>query len=322
MEIPAMMNTLPTFLLLTLGMAVMLMACSSGEQPVPDSETGKNDVRPLKEQIEKTLEPVEGRFAVAFIDVQDPDHHLFIRADEWFHAASTMKTPVLIEAHRQQLEGRINLDDLIPVKNEFISIADGSTYSIRIDRDSGDDLYEHLGSRMSMRELCYSMIVRSGNLATNLVIEFLGADNVNSTMAKMGAEGIRVLRGVEDMPAFNAGMNNETTARGLAVMFLRLARGEILNEEARNEILSVLKDQHFREMIPARLPDGVVVAHKTGSISGITHDSGIVYLPDGRSYVLVILARDLPEHRIGREAGAEISRLIYEYMTDDKKDRS
>lgn len=317
----------PLCIAVALAMPVMMMAC----HPADGSEDAKgaNDedakgangedapksLTELEEHIRTLISSSEGTYGVAFIDVDEPDSAVFVNADEWFHAASTMKTPVMIEVYRQAMDGRFDLDDTLPVKNEFVSIADGSTYELSIDRDGGDALYEHLGSEMAIRELVYSMIVRSGNLATNLVIEHVNADSVNRTMQKIGADGIRVLRGVEDMPAFEAGMNNETTARGMAVMYQRLAEGAILDEDAREEVISILKDQHYRNMIPAGLPDEVEVAHKTGSITGITHDSGIVFLPDGRRYVLVVLSKDLPEHAVGHQTGAEISRKVYNYMT-------
>ncbi|MGM0739205.1 MAG: serine hydrolase [Bacteroidota bacterium] len=302
---------LPAFaLVLLFSFALLLAACSK-------SDTDVRDTSDLEAQVRQVADAADGHYAVAFIDAGQPGTNLFLNADEWFHAASTMKTPVMIEVYRQAMEGKFDLDDTLPVRNEFISIADGEPYSMDIDRDSGDSLYEHLGSDLSIRELVYSMIVRSGNLATNIVIEHVGADNVNRTMDEMGAEGIRVLRGVEDMAAFRAGMNNEVTARGLAIMYLRLAEGSILDEAYRDEILSVLKDQHFRNMIPARLPEEVEVAHKTGWITGVRHDSGIVYLPDGRSYVLVILSRDVPDRVDANEKGAEISRLVYDFMMED-----
>ena len=294
-----------------------LFACGSPEaqpgreaQPVRDTST-------LEQQVLQITEAAEGDYAVAFIDAGNPETSLFIDADEWFHAASTMKTPVMIEVYRQAMDGRFDLDDKLVVRNEFVSIADGNTYSLSVDRDSGDALYDHLESELSIRELVYSMIVRSGNLATNIVIEHVGAENVNRAMADMGAEGIRVLRGVEDMAAFRAGMNNEVTARGLAMMYLRLAEGSILDETYRNQVLSVLKDQHFRDMIPALLPEDVTVAHKTGWITGVRHDSGIVFLPDGRAYVLVILSKNVPDRADANRTGAEISRRIYDFMSEE-----
>ena len=294
-------------------------ACTSSDPGSHDSAA--RDTTELTNRIRQITEAAEGRYAVAFIDVNDPETNLFIHADEWFHAASTMKTPVMIEVYRQAAEGKFELDDKLTIRNEFTSIADGETYSMDIGRDKGDALYEHLGSELSIRELVYSMIVRSGNLATNIVIEHAGAENVNRTMAETGAEGIRVLRGVEDMAAFRAGLNNEVTARGLAMMYLRLAEGSILDEADSDEVISVLMDQHFRDMIPARLPENVKVAHKTGSITGVRHDSGIVYLPDGRSYVLVILSKEVPERENANRTGAKISRLVYDFMVETEQER-
>ena len=316
----------PLWIIIAVATMIMMTACHSADAGNDENRFSGDDapqsLYELEERIRNLLVSSDGAYGVAFIDVEDPETSLFINADEWFHAASTMKTPVLIEVYRQALEGRFDLDDTIPVKNEFTSIADGSIYELSIDRDGGDALYEHLGSEMKIRELVYSMIVRSGNLATNLVIEQVGADSVNHTMREIGADGIRVLRGVEDMPAFEAGMNNETTARGLAVMYQRLAEGAILDDDSRNEVISILKDQHYRDMIPAGLPESVEIAHKTGSITGITHDSGIVFLPDGRRYVLVVLSKNLPEHVVGHQTGSEISRIVYEYMTSDRSGKS
>lgn len=283
-----------------------------------DSENKKNksssDIKILETEIRGIIDGSEGEYAVAFIEVGHPSRQLFINADKWFHAASTMKTPVILKLHQLALDGKLSLDDPVLIKNEFKSIKDGSLFTLNIERDGAEALYEHLGSTKTIRELQWYMIVKSGNLATNLLIDRAGPDNVNQYMKEIGAEGILVRRGVEDMPAYNAGLNNETTARGLAVMYQRLAEGSILDETSRNEIISILKEQFYRETIPAGLPNEVEVAHKTGWITGISHDSGIVYLPDGRKYVLVILAKDLPEHSVGHRTGAQISRKIYDFL--------
>jgi len=306
----------PAFIVLLLALMPFFSACTSSDPEQGHNAEPGRDTSRLEQHARAVTDAAEGEYAVAFIDAGNPETSIFINADEWYHAASTMKTPVMIEVYRQAMEGKFTLDDTLPVRNEFISIADGEPYSMDIGRDSGDALYDHIGSELPIRELVYSMIVRSGNLATNIVIEHVGAENVNRTMAGMGAEGIRVLRGVEDMAAFRAGMNNEVTARGLAMMYLRLAEGSVLDEANRKEVLSVLMDQHFRDMIPARLPEEVKVAHKTGWITGVRHDSGIVYLPDGRAYVLVILSKNVPDRADANRAGAEVSRLVYDFMME------
>lgn len=273
----------------------------------------REEAPPLHDQIMDVINTVDGDMAVVLLGMDNAAGHVLINENERFHAASTMKTPVMIEAFKQAEEGKFSLEDSILVKNEFSSIVDGSPFSLSIDRDWGDALYDKLGTRVPMREVIYDMITRSGNLATNLMIELVGAENANRTMHELGAVNIQVLRGVEDMKAFDQGLNNETTAMDLAIIYREIARKSVVSERACDEMIGILKDQYFKDMIPADLPEDVEVAHKTGSITGVNHDSGIVYLPDGRSYVLVILSKNLSNNSDGRDAGAEISRLIYEH---------
>lgn len=285
---------------------VLLTACSI--QPQRDIET-------LRERIEQEIATVEGHVAVAMISMSVPSDTLFLDADRKFHAASTMKTPVMIEAYRQAFDGGITIMDPVLVHNEFRSIVDGSVYSIQRERDGGADFHDLIGTYVPMRDVIYNMTILSGNLATNLVIDIVGAEHVVRTMRELGANQIEVLRGVEDMLAFQQGLNNRTSARDLAILYEHLARGTAVSPELDADMIAILKDQRFRRMIPAGLPDNVVVAHKTGSITGINHDSGIVYLPDGRSYVLVILTGNIQDHDESNRVGSAISRLVYEWYT-------
>ena len=270
------------------------------------------------EQLEGLLRSVmsetEGDFALVFQDLNNRDNSLYLNADETFHAASTMKTPVMIEVFKQAEAGKFSVYDSIEVKNEFSSIVDGSPFSLNIDRDWGDGLYGFLGKKKSILTVTYDMITVSGNLATNNIIELVGADNANASMHELGATNIKVLRGVEDMKAFDLGMSNETTARDLAIIFESLAGCTFISQEACEMMIDILADQEFTNIIPALLPDDVRVAHKTGSITGVSHDSGIVYLPDGRSYVLVVLSKNLNDASEGAEAGARMSRIIYDFL--------
>jgi beta-lactamase class A len=159
------------------------------------------------------------------------------------------------------------------------------------------------------------MITMSSNLATNILIEKVGAENITATMRSYGADSIQVRRGVEDIKAFEQGLNNRTTARDESLIYLHLANGEAVNREASEEMINILKQQHFNEMIPAGLPDGVEVAHKTGWITGVNHDVGIVELPDGQRYVLVLLSKEAEDRQAVLDAFAEISRLVYDYIS-------
>ncbi len=267
----------------------------------------------LNQKILEILKSTEGDFAVAFKDLSTGDS-LYINADQSFHAASTMKTPVMIELFKQSAEGKFSLDDSIIIKNEFASIVDGSPYQMSIGDDSEDGLYSQIGRKTTIRELNYQMITKSSNLATNILIDMLDATKVTATMRQLGANDIKVLRGVEDIKAFDLGMNNTTTAKDLSIIFEALGRNEVVSEAASSDMLKVLSDQYFNEIIPAQLPEEVKIAHKTGSITGVQHDSGLVTLPGGRKYAIVLLSKNLEDVDAGVKAMARISKEIYDYV--------
>ena len=271
----------------------------------------------VQRDIEKTLKAGDGTFAVAFESL-DGQGSLFLNEKMMFHAASTMKTPVMIEVFRQSRAGRFSLDDSVLVKNEFRSIVDGSSYQLDLKDDSDDSMYEKLGAKFSIRALLRQMITVSSNLATNLLMDLVGAEQVTATMRSLGAPDIEVLRGVEDGKAFEKGLNNRTSALDLLVIMKAIAQERAVDSAASKEMLEVLVDQKFNELIPALLPSGVRVAHKTGNITGVEHDSGIVMLPDGRRYVLVILSKDLKGIDAGKRAIALVSRRIYDFMIEGK----
>ncbi len=272
----------------------------------------KMSIHDLKTRVDSIFKTVEGTFALAFKDMKTGTS-LLINAKMTFHAASTMKTPVMIEIFHQAEKKELSLDDSVDVINNFSSIADGSPYSLDISSDSDDSLYSFVGKKQTIRDLMYAMITMSSNLATNILIEKVGAKNVMKTMRALGAKDIQVLRGVEDEKAFEAGKNNTTTAFDLMVIFEKLARKRVVSKKASEAMCDILLRQKFNEKIPSYLPHDVKVAHKTGNITGVEHDSGIVYLPDGRSYVLVILSKGLEDKDKGIEAIAQASKAVYDY---------
>ena len=263
----------------------------------------------LKARIQQEFSSVNGEFALAFKDLQTGEE-LLINEKTNFHAASTMKTPVMIEVYRQAAAGKFALSDSVTVHQNFKSIADGSEYILDQSSDSEQDLYKLMGRKASIYDLMYRMIIRSSNLATNMIIELVGARNVNQTMREIGAKDIQVLRGVEDIKAYEKGMNNTTTAYDQMLMYSALATGKLASPENTKAMISVLLDQQFNEIIPAHLPKDVKVAHKTGSITGVQHDAGIVYLPDGRKYLLVLLSKGLEDEKAGIEVLAKVSGIV------------
>ena len=273
-----------------------------------------------REHLEKTIsaqiDAIEGTVAVAFYSLSDPKDSLLINVDEKFHAASTMKVPVMIELFKQASEGKIDLNDSIVLKNEFKSIVDGSVYNMDISDDSDDVIYDQIGTKVALRDLMHSMITVSSNLATNVLIEMIGAKNTTATMRSLGAKDIEVLRGVEDQKAYDQGLSNSTTARDLMMIMKAITNHTAGNQKDSEAMLAILKDQQHNDMIPLYLPEQVVVAHKTGSITGVHHDAGIVYLPDGRAYVLVLLSKDLNDFDKGTDQLAKISKTFYDYVND------
>jgi len=232
-----------------------------------------------------------------------------VRPDDVFHAASTMKIPVLIELFHQVQQGKVKLDDKIVLKNEFHSIADGSPYQLRAADDSEADVYKAEGQARTLGELCELMITVSSNFATNLIIEKLGVENIRATVHALGADGVVVLRGVEDAKAFEKGLNNTATAHGLAILLEAIAQEKAVDAASSQEMIAILKRQKFNEGIPAGLPLGISVAHKTGEITKIHHDAAIVFAK--RPYVLVILVRGLADTKQSAALMADISRQIY-----------
>jgi beta-lactamase class A len=272
----------------------------------------------LKNQIISKLAEQPGNFAVAFKDLSTGDS-LLINEQEFFHAASTMKTPVMIEVYKQAAAGRFSLNDSVVLKNEFKSIVDSSLFSLNAKDDSDTALYQHLGEKIPLYNLVYDMIIRSSNLATNTVIEMVNARNVTQTMRQLGAHKIQVLRSVEDSKAFDKGLNNVTTAKDLMVIYEKMAKGEIVDSASSQAMIKILLNQEFNEIIPARLPGDVKVAHKTGTITHVLHDSGIVFLPNGKKYVLVILSKNLQNETNAKKAMAEVSEMIYQYVSTPRK---
>ncbi|MBX7184426.1 MAG: class A beta-lactamase-related serine hydrolase [Vicinamibacteria bacterium] len=229
-------------------------------------------------------------------------------ADRVFHAASTMKVPVMIELFRQESQKQLSLSDTLEIRNEFRSVVDGSLYAMNMGDDSDATVYRNIGKTMTLEELNAQMITVSSNFATNLLIDRLGVRNVRATVESLGAYGVEVRRGVEDQKAFDQGIINETTARGLFVLMNAIARGTAVSKGASERMVEVLAGQKFNDGIPQGVPPGTKVAHKTGTITRVHHDAGIVY--GARPCVLVILTRGIDKEADSDALIARITRAL------------
>lgn len=231
-------------------------------------------------------------------------------ADHYFHAASTMKLAVLLGVFRQIDRAELDLHAPVHIRNRFTSIVNQEPYMLDLGRDADPDVYGHLGKTLTVRELAYWMITKSSNLATNLLVDVIGIHTIQLALDELDIDGVRVLRGVEDSRAFDAGLNNEVTAHGLLKLLRLIADGKAYSQKVCDEMLDIMLEQQYRSGIPAGLPKAARVAHKTGNISTVHHDAGIVYLEERKPYVLVILTQFNPENGRGT-AVADVSRDIF-----------
>lgn len=278
---------------------------------------GGPDMSELERHVDAVIEASDAEtVAVALIDLES-GLTLKKNADVSLHAASTMKVPVMVALFERIDRGELSLDQEIVIRNEFRSIADGSTFAVEDDSDM--ELHGMVGQRVTLENLMHRMIVRSSNLATNILIELAQPSRIMQLMRELGANDIRVLRGVEDIPAFEAGMNNTTTAWDLALVMRAIAEEKVVSPAASRKMLEILEDQEFRSGIPAGVPQTFRVANKTGSITRIRHDAAIV-MPPGRSpYVLVVLTRGIADGRKADGLITSISRVVAEGLTEPSR---
>jgi beta-lactamase class A len=287
-------------------------------QQLPDAER-RPGLAELRARIEARVAAVPGAVVgVSFRDLSggaSAAGSLDVAADTLFHAASTMKVPVMIEVFRRVDAGALALDQPILLVNQFHSIVDRSLYSLSPSDDSDSALYGRIGTRVMVRELMTRMIDRSSNLATNAVIALVGAEQANATAHALGATTMRVLRGVEDGKAYERGLNNQTSARDLAALLTAIEQDRAASRRSCDAMRAILLGQRHNTEIPAGLPPGTPVAHKTGWITGVLHDAAIVYPPGREPYVLVVLTRGIADRSVARALIADIASMAHAHVT-------
>ena len=256
--------------------------------------------------------------AVAYYD-QATETSWSCRGERWFHAASTIKVAVLIGLFAAVEEGRFRLDDRLHVRNRFPSVLDGTAYAIASSRDADGEVHAAIGKLMPIRRLAEAMIATSSNLATNLLLDLVGVEAARRAVEGLGVPGVELVRGVEDEPAHRAGIDNRVTANGLIGIFRSIEERRAVTPEASDQMLEILSRQAFRSGIPAGVPEGergdTRFAHKTGETSTVTHDAGLVYLPDRPPYALAILTQWAGEGGSRRETVARLSEVVYRHLT-------
>jgi beta-lactamase class A len=270
----------------------------------------------LRSQIEK-IEKESGAQAIAVaLHDSETGFELHYHADRWFHAASTIKVPILLGVFAAIDRGELLPHSRVHVRNRFLSVVESVPFRVESGRDANSAVHNAIGKMMRVDELAYHMITTSSNLATNLLLGVIGPESVTETLRQLKVdEGIDLKRGVEDELAFEKGISNMVTADGLLRILVMLAEGKAFSPALSRRMMDILHGQEFNQGIPARLPKGARVAHKTGEISTVAHDAGVVYLPKRKPYSLVILTEWDPNVSGRSRTIASISHAIYEMLT-------
>ena len=219
----------------------------------------------LEHKIRAIADGVDGVVGVTIQDLTTTERFA-LRGDTVFTQASAIKLPVLVELFRQVEQGRHGLDDLITLEEN--DVVPGSGVLQRLTPGS---------VRMTLRDVATLMVTVSDNTATNMIIDRVGMENVNQTMVRLGLPQTKLQRKMMDSEAWLADRENLSTPNEQARLLELIHRGDVLNDASRKELLHILSIPKSSRIRPL-LPSGTRVAHKTGTVSGVVVDVGIVYL--------------------------------------------
>ena len=289
------------------------------------------DAAALRDRIERVAADAGGVFGVSATHLGSGDHFGY-NEDTLFPLASVMKVPLLVALFSEARAGRIDLGERV-------------VYGAA-DAVAGSGVLQHLdeGLAPTLRDLAVLMVIASDNTAADLLLERVTKEKVDRAMDELGLPSIRIPLGIHEMLCDLVDMTPEEgraqpeelrarlrvsagsggrsivpeegdrgTARDLCRLFELIESRAILDAAACEEILDICERQQASSRIPARLPQGTVTAHKTGSIRGVRNDIGIVYAPSG-PYAIALLSRALPDGELGRRALADISLAVYEHF--------
>ena len=260
----------------------------------------------LRQKIENVLASYTGRWGIVIIN-KSTGGKLEINPDMVFPAASMIKVPIMYEIMKQAAAGTIDLDSFLVVTSEVRVGGAGILQELRPD------------ITMTIRELMTLMIVLSDNTATNMIIDLVGMDAVNATMSELGLKSTRLRRKMMDFDAARLGNENDTSASDVALLFSIIENHQELPIEYTTLMLEILKRQQVRDKLPFHLPATAVLANKTGTLVGVEHDGGILFLPSG-VYIISIMTADLELNYQGLQLVANIGKVIYEHYLCEKEE--
>jgi beta-lactamase class A len=257
------------------------------------------DFSSLEEKLNSTLALYPGKIGVAIKDLNS-DYYFGINDNEYFPAASIIKVPIMLEVFKQRDEGRLSLNDEFVLKeNDKVP-------------ECGYLQYRPAGTRISIKKLLNLMITQSDNTAAKILTRKVGERNINKTLKKLDLTST-VIRD-QTMLSKTVGSNNITTPFDTLKLFEMIYRQKPMSKESCQEMMTILKAQKMRWGIPKAIPQGIEVAHKTGSLRGVYHDAGIVYSQNG-PFILCVFTKNFTNDFKAVDVLREIVGTVYQEMT-------
>lgn len=256
----------------------------------------------ITSEIRRLNDNIGGTVSVAVRNIENADDFSF-NDDLIISSASTIKLAMLVEALGKVRDGKLSLETEFTITKDIC--CGGSGVLKRL----------HEGMVVTFKDLLTLMIIVSDNTATNILIDALGMDNVNSMLRGFGYTGTALRRKMYDWDAIEQGRDNVIVAREAADLLVKIAGGEAVGAGFDKIAVEILLKQQFTDKLSMFLPEEVQVANKTGEREGIINDCGIV-MADGFSYAIAVFTKDVPIPGEARVAIGRISKLVYDTVAD------
>lgn len=264
----------------------------------------------LENRIGVELKSYDGLMGIYIDDLRG--NVIKINEKEKFETASTIKLFVLAALFERIEKGEISLSDMLEYRQEHVIDGSGILSSMEI------------GTRLSVRNIATLMIIVSDNIATNMLIDFLGVEQINECIQRLGCRDT-ILHNRIDFEKYSK--LGTSTPEDYAGMWVRMARGELISPGASEQMLEICRQQHYNSMLTGNLPpyyldadnydeEIIYVASKSGSMNACRNDGGIVSTPYGK-YVIVLFNKNFsdsqyyPDHP-ATVFGSRVSRLIFD----------
>jgi beta-lactamase class A len=218
-------------------------------------------------------------------------------------SASIIKLLIMAEAMNQIKNGYLSLQQRVTVNKE-----DKVEYSILTILETGNSY--------TLKDIIILMIVQSDNTATNILIDIVGMENINSFTKQIGLGNTILQRKMMDLKAKEEGRDNLTTSKDMAIFLELLYKGEIVDKEYSQLMIDIMKQQLYRDMVYLEIPDEIMVAHKTGELANIEHEVGIFFTQKS-DYIFSMLTYDAVSNNYARKIVGNVAKIVYDYFKEE-----